>query len=1318
MKTYELIPEGVAETDPEGSVGSFHLVCSGFGATEQPAELRRGGHLHLTTRSLSHLYALVKAKLRDAESIVTVEELAAAAGVLRDSKKSIRKLITDELTPVRKILGDNCIERPSAAGYRLRLSVREVEPSPSDQSPAGKLVGIPQLPAHFRVMDGLDDLRKLLLHESWKPDGLSETGRLIGIHGMGGIGKSVLASALARDPDVRRAFPHGIFWVTLGQQAKPEERQRWLVRELGGKNDFQGVDGGKEALRALLNERAVLLVLDNVWKREEAEAFNTIGPRGSLLLTTRDVGLLAALTGRGTHFQVQLPNPSEARILLAKAASLPPDDLPPQATDVIKRCGRLPLALTLCGGMVRGSESSPGVLWTDLLDALAGNDLAFLSTNHPAEEQHASIPKAIDISLRVLSSDHQKRFLELVVFGLDAGTPEAAVATLWEHTAGLRQRESRKLLAEFVARSLLQQPRAGEILLHDLLHSFGTGEAIRFWGSLRDLNQSLLQAYAKKCPNGWPSGPDDGYFFEHLAGHLVAAGRKPELLELLTGSSDWMESKFGPCHGDASFVADLELVSQDPGELRDPSELTRWVAIRAVREVIALRISEYNADDLATLTLLGREREALNHARLQQRISSYLAIYEAQRHRGQPDRNLVDEAMSIANWRATSLIAIAEALLPEQDQRFAGILDQVVQAVSLLDLDDTQRSASRISALLIAACDQRADKFLQMAITEERGDLALPAMAALQYGIPGVAVLLVNRLSGSVRVEVMCAQILAMRKARDAGFGALLEEVLRESRKENELCGPYLDGVKCLGAVAETLAAVGDLRADLVFKEAVKAANSINSWDNGEIDQRQALIYLARAAARSSRFDLAERIARERNVRRFDPETFGFVCRRLALAGAPRARELFDEHLRNRQEVCRYQGRSAPVDVARGLAQAGYLDLAWAVARSIVYALDRLDALVSVALGLAAAGREDSGTAFDEAAAALESAGSGSNSDLAESRLISALARSGRFAQAELRSGPVRYRGGLSIAKAYALQGEFDLAEQAARSIGNELHRAEALLRVAIAAKGSRDDFAERIYADTVSLELWGRWRGEPSFEILPLASMALDYFEESEKFINQLESDRNYRGFAAEAVQCGHLRRELTLALGRQGAIAEAERVARTLQRDWERINTLAALATLLRNAGDVVNFERLLAELGAIPEAQKHVRVMLLREQYRRSGGDVAAADAIASFMGEDPILWTLPGWQAATGSFREVFDGLGVEGQAWAIDTYIKLLPAFERAQAGLGLDILRTSLRIAGWHSDRWQRAVEALGESSKRHEATHSHAQSPASEKNL
>jgi len=68
--------------------------------------------------------------------------------------------------------------------------------------------------------------------------------------------------------------------------------------------------------------RAALLVLDDVWQRDHAEAFNVMGPRGRLLLTTRDAGLVTALAAKENHYQVQLPTEAEAEALLAKAAGV------------------------------------------------------------------------------------------------------------------------------------------------------------------------------------------------------------------------------------------------------------------------------------------------------------------------------------------------------------------------------------------------------------------------------------------------------------------------------------------------------------------------------------------------------------------------------------------------------------------------------------------------------------------------------------------------------------------------------------------------------------------------------------------------------------------------------------------------------------------------------------------------------------------------------------------------------------------------------------------------------------------------------------
>ena len=56
---------------------------------------------------------------------------------------------------------------------------------------------------------------------------------LVGLAGMGGVGKSVLAAALANDEAIRRAFPDGVIWVELGQDPELTERQAQVAASLG-----------------------------------------------------------------------------------------------------------------------------------------------------------------------------------------------------------------------------------------------------------------------------------------------------------------------------------------------------------------------------------------------------------------------------------------------------------------------------------------------------------------------------------------------------------------------------------------------------------------------------------------------------------------------------------------------------------------------------------------------------------------------------------------------------------------------------------------------------------------------------------------------------------------------------------------------------------------------------------------------------------------------------------------------------------------------------------------------------------------------------
>lgn len=121
--------------------------------------------------------------------------------------------------------------------------------------------------------------------------------------GMGGGGKTVLASSVVRHEDVRKHFRLGIFWIRVGQGGKDQLHALFqgLAREVRARTDTpHGIpSGGSNTLDAAVQElRAVamsslprLVVLDDVW---EHEVVDTILPTGLVLLvTTRDESVVA-----------------------------------------------------------------------------------------------------------------------------------------------------------------------------------------------------------------------------------------------------------------------------------------------------------------------------------------------------------------------------------------------------------------------------------------------------------------------------------------------------------------------------------------------------------------------------------------------------------------------------------------------------------------------------------------------------------------------------------------------------------------------------------------------------------------------------------------------------------------------------------------------------------------------------------------------------------------------------------------------------------------------------------------------------------------
>ncbi|CAM9766463.1 unnamed protein product, partial [Chrysoparadoxa australica] len=87
------------------------------------------------------------------------------------------------------------------------------------------------------------------------------------VHGEGGLGKTVLARAVALDQDVRNHFNSHIIWVSIGQKADILDLQAKLLHDLDpqrGESSLKSETEGRKTIRVALKRLhdPCLLVLD------------------------------------------------------------------------------------------------------------------------------------------------------------------------------------------------------------------------------------------------------------------------------------------------------------------------------------------------------------------------------------------------------------------------------------------------------------------------------------------------------------------------------------------------------------------------------------------------------------------------------------------------------------------------------------------------------------------------------------------------------------------------------------------------------------------------------------------------------------------------------------------------------------------------------------------------------------------------------------------------------------------------------------------------------------------------------------------------
>jgi NB-ARC domain/TIR domain/APAF-1 helical domain len=417
----------------------------------------------------------------------------------------------------------------------------------------GKLVNVTNLPPHYLPRDvDLAYLKEKLVARGANV-GITGQSSDVGVQGMGGIGKTVLALALAHDPEVRQAFPDGIYWLAVGQNPNLFELQNQLLKELRGFNQTWTTERkAKEALREAIKGRSAILILDDVRTVDAADAFFMTESRARLLITTRDNEVLFGL-GVEEHRLEVLSSNDALKTLAERVGQQSPKELPPEAAEVARECGYVPLALSMVGAMLRNSKQSPAIAWRDTLECLRASDLEEIKRSFPSYP-YPDLLRAIQVSVNAIDNSDRERYFDLAVFSEDQPIPEGTLRLLWRLDAW----RTRKCMEAFAEASLAiiaaeaPSPEANFTLnLHDLQRDFIHK---RRENNLPGLHLRLLEA--------WDALPKlNSYAWRRMANHFVQAGRKHDLRRLLL-DFNYLQEKLLATDPNA-LIADYDYLLED-----------------------------------------------------------------------------------------------------------------------------------------------------------------------------------------------------------------------------------------------------------------------------------------------------------------------------------------------------------------------------------------------------------------------------------------------------------------------------------------------------------------------------------------------------------------------------------------------------------------------------------------------------------------------------------------------------------------------------------------------------------------------------------
>jgi DNA-binding SARP family transcriptional activator len=333
---------------------------------------------------------------------------------------------------------------------------------------------LPPGPPFAGRRDELASLDALLPAPAETPEGGAGGAAISVLSGTAGVGKTALAVHWAWRVSAR--FPDGQLFASLrgfdpaGAALDPGDALRGFLEAFGIPEARIPADlAGQAGLyRSVLAGKRVLVVLDNAKDEQQVRPLLPASYGCAAVVTSRNrlVGLVA--TEGANPLTLDLLSPGDARELLTgRLGTTRVTSEPAAVSDIIDRCARLPLALTVAAARASTAPHLPlASIASELRGAARALDSFYVG------DTAADVRAVLSWSYRALT-DAAARLFRLL--GLHPG-PDISLAAA-ASLGALGPDQARAVLAELTRSHLLAEHEPGRYAFHDLLRAYAAEQA-------------------------------------------------------------------------------------------------------------------------------------------------------------------------------------------------------------------------------------------------------------------------------------------------------------------------------------------------------------------------------------------------------------------------------------------------------------------------------------------------------------------------------------------------------------------------------------------------------------------------------------------------------------------------------------------------------------------------------------------------------------------------------------------------------------------------------------------------------------------------